>query len=55
MTDVLEFKNKEWKISNSGYCKAKLLLSKNWCVDNVQKFAKHRTVIILIFKLKYPN
>ena len=38
-------KNKEWTISNGGYCKAKLLLSRDWCVDNVPKFAKHSAVV----------
>lgn len=38
-------KKGKWVISDQKYCRAKLLLSKEWCMDNVPKFAKHSKVV----------
>ena len=38
-------KKGEWIVSTIKYCRAKLLLSREWCIDNVPKFAKHSTVV----------
>ena len=37
-------KNNEWIISNKKYNKSKLLLSKEWCMDNIPKFAKNSKI-----------
>lgn len=44
-------KDKEWTISNKKYCRSKLLLTKEWCMDNIPKFAKHNKVEAEIEKL----
>ena len=37
-------KDNDWIISNIKYCKAKLLLSKDWCINNVPKFSNESSV-----------
>jgi len=44
-------KNKQWKLSNKKYCRAKLFLSKEWCIDNVPKFSKNSNIVAEINKL----
>jgi hypothetical protein len=39
-------KDKEWIISNRKYCKSKLLLESNWCINNVPKFAKNTNILL---------
>ena len=38
-------KDKEWIVSNKKYCKSKLLLESNWCINNVPKFAKNTNIL----------
>lgn len=44
-------KNDEWIVSNKKYNKSKLLLGKEWCMDNVPKFAKNSRIEADVEKL----
>jgi hypothetical protein len=44
-------KDKKWIVSNKRYCRSKLLLKKEWCIDNIPKFAKHSTAVSEVEKL----
>ena len=46
-------KQNKWILSNKKYNRSKLLLSREWCLDNVPKFAKHSKVVASTSKL--PN